>query len=120
MSNAKAKGRQHSKKVKYYAAQFVVTERNKARKEAKRKKQLAANANKALIRKDLRLTCNVAKGIPRKGAKTNRQPPAAKIAAQRVKLGKVTTSAFERFFRSDDGKALNIAKTHDQPDLARR
>lgn len=52
---------------------------------------------------------NVAKGIPRKNAKTNRQLPAAKIAAQRVKLGKVTTSAFERFFRSEDGKALVTA-----------
>lgn len=109
MSNAKAKGRQHSKKVKYYDAQFVVTERNKARKEAKRKKQLAANAIKIEGRAVLRKAKNVAKGIPRKNAKTNKQPPAYKIAAQRVKLGKVTTSAFERFFRSEDGKALNIA-----------
>ncbi len=109
MSNLKAKGRQHSKKVKYYAAQFVVTERNKLRNEAKRKKKLAASLSKITqraVNRDLR---NKEKGIPRKNAKTNKQLPAAKIAAQRVKLGKVTTSAFERFFRDGDGKALNVA-----------
>ncbi len=107
---SKHKHHRAAKKAKYYAAQFIVTERNKARKEAKRKKQLAANALKIERRSALRKAKNVAKGIPRKNSKTNRQLPAAKIAAQRVKLGKVTTSVFERFFRSEDGKALNIQR----------
>jgi hypothetical protein len=62
----KAQGRRSQKNKGRYKDQFNITERNKKRREAARKRKLEKNADKIAARKAARIAKNIAKGIPRR------------------------------------------------------
>ena len=62
----KAQGRRSQKNKGRYKDQFNITERNKKRREAARRRKLEKNADKIAARKVARIAKNIAKGIPRR------------------------------------------------------